>query len=152
MLSRKEQRILLPSSSILLSAIKRVKQCVCISIRDRKSICGKDRPRSEWKKLHTKERRHNLNTETATGHVWLKILQEFFQLQGKDFVFPSLVMYNLFQSCFLSVFFKIISLGSFFREHTRDTVCHCGDPANKLRFIPIHTNFKYTFLFIWLLA
>lgn len=47
------------------------------------------------------KREDNLNTVTATGQVWLKILQEFFQLQGKDSVFPSLVMYNL---CFKVVF------------------------------------------------
>lgn len=42
-----------------------------------------------------KERGHSLNTVTATGQVWLKILQEFCHLQGKDFVFSSWVTYNL---------------------------------------------------------
>lgn len=96
---KREQRIFFPSFSILPSATKRVKQCVCICIRDRKSICGKDCPRKEWKKLYTEARGHN--TVTTTGQVWLKILQKFFRLQGKDFVFPSLVTYNL---CFKVVF------------------------------------------------
>lgn len=43
-----------------------------------------ERTRSEWKNLYTKERGQNLNTVTVNGQLWLKILQEFFPLQGKD--------------------------------------------------------------------
>lgn len=54
--------------------------------------------------------------------------------------------------CLLSMFLKIVSLESCFKEHTRDVVLHCGDSANKLCFIPVCANFKLTFLFILLLV